>query len=209
MSINSILNYFGLIKTASPLPPVPILSTEDELRWKMGKQIFFFEAEFRNGHLAIENLPVNDGGGAREVAGINMKYDPIEEPILEALVKAGKYDEAENSAISYIIKDTDAAAHWCYAPAIESYFRDIIFNRGTRGCILIAQRALNISQDGQWGAISDKTEKLAEEDLNDFLNRLHQARIDYEHEVVGTRANFDTGLMNRFQKACDFAKTFI
>lgn len=204
----SILQYFGLIKVTAPL--ITVNPNEDAIRWKMGKKIFDFEAEYRSGHLAIETLPANDGGGAREVAGINMKYDSAEESVLEQLVKAGKYDEAENSAIAYILKDTDVAVRWCSAPAIESYLRDCTFNRGPHGCILITQAAMGVAKDGQWGPKSDQAEKESEAaGLSKFLDDLHQARIDYEHEVVGYRGNFDAGLLNRFQNACTFAKSLI
>lgn len=179
-------------------------------RWDMGHQIFLFERELdTRGHLEIENLPANDGGGAREVAGINMRYDGPEEAKLEQMVKAGQYDQAESEATKYIIENTDPVMKWCSHPSIECYLRDIYFNRGGGGCMKILQKAIGVKVDGAFGPISESTEKAAEGDLEAMLDDLYTARVWYEDDVIGIRANLDKGLMNRFAEARDFAKMMI
>jgi lysozyme family protein len=184
--------------------------TDASLRWKMGHQIFLFEREVdRKGNLAIENLPANDGGGAREVAGINMKYDGPEEAKLEQKVRAGDFTEAETEAISYIVHQTDIAHAWCQAAPVEANLRDIVFNRGATGCMRILQKALGVSVDGDFGPITEATEKAAESDVAAFLDDLYSARVWYEHDFIGVRSNLDAGLMNRFAAARDFAKSLL
>lgn len=189
--------------------PPHIESTPDQ-RWLMGHQIYLFERELDSrGHLAIQNLPANDGGGAREVAGINMRYDGPEEQVLEKMVKAGLYDEAEQEATHYILKNTDPVMKWCSHPAIEANLRDIYFNRGGGGCMKILQKALGVTPDGKFGPISESTEKAAESEPSNMLDDIYQARVWYEHNIIGARTNLDNGLMNRFALARDFAKTLL
>jgi hypothetical protein len=219
---NAILDAIGL---RGPVPaPIPVAPKfpgdsddsaggqgDDALsaqRWAMAHQIFDFEAEYRNGHLAIIVDPPNDGG-IKEVAGITLKYDPQEEPKLEAMINAGKYDAAKQEAIGYIERNTDPVEKWCNLPPIEANLRDIYFNRGPGHSMKILQRSLGVTMDGDFGPITEATEKAAESDPSAFLDDLYHARVWYEATIIGTRLNLDKGLQNRFSQARDFAKTFL
>ena len=59
------------------------------------------------GHLAVYNLPAGDGGGKYEVAGINDRYHKAEVDKLVALIRAAKYQEAEDYAVEVIADYTD------------------------------------------------------------------------------------------------------
>jgi lysozyme family protein len=172
-------------------------------------QIFLFERDLdTRGHLEIAIDPPDDGG-IREVAGITLRYDGPEEVKLEAMVNAGEYAQAQSEAVDYIQSETNCVTDWCQHPAIEANLRDIQFNRGSGGCMKILQKSLGVTVDGDFGPITEATEKAAEAEPGAFLDDLYQARVWYEDTVVGVRANLNAGLMNRFAQARDFAKTFI
>jgi hypothetical protein len=172
-------------------------------------QIFLFERELdTRGHLKVAIDPPDDGG-IKEVAGITLRYDGPEEKKLEAMVDAGQYAAAQDEAVAYIEAETNGVKDWCQHPAIEANLRDIQFNRGTTGCLKILQKSLGVTIDANFGPITEATEKAAESEPAAFLDDLYEARVWYEDNVVGVRANLNTGLMNRFAQARDFAKTFI
>jgi uncharacterized protein (TIGR02594 family) len=179
-------------------------------RLRMAKAILDFEARRDSkGNLMVYNLPANDGGGAFEVAGINEKYDREMAYRLRDLVNAGKYQEAELLATNYIASNTDNAAKYTKVPAIESYSRDILFNRGEGGLRKTLQHALSVEVDGQWGPISTSAMTIAEtQDPAHLLANMRDAREWYERNVVGYRANFWQGLTNRWNKSLAVAKTF-
>jgi hypothetical protein len=200
----SFVRAFG---ASAPAPGVP--SSEDG-RLKMAGQIFTYEAEYdSHGNLEIEIEPGDDGGGGREVAGINLKYDGPEETHLEELVKAGNFKQATADAISYIANETDSAERWCGNPAVEFFLRDCIFNRGATGAMKIMQKALNVTVDGDFGPVTQATEKATESDPRPFIEDLYNARVWYEDNVVGERSNMEAGLMNRFSEARDFALSLL
>jgi lysozyme family protein len=178
-------------------------------RQAMGAKIFDYEAEYNSqGDLEVVDDPPDDGG-IREVAGITVKYDGPEEARLEQLVKSGQYAQARTEAINYILNETDVAEKWVHNPGIEFFMRDCVFNRGATGALKILQKALDVKVDGDFGPITEATEKATESDPAGFLSELYSARVWYEEEVVGERDNLQDGLMNRFAEARDFAKTFI
>lgn len=199
----------GGVATQAPVTPAveAVAVPTNDRRTRMGRAILKFEARRDSaGRLAVYSLPANDGGGAYEVAGINVRYHPQQAQLLRSLIQAGRYAEAESSAVEYILKYTDLAATWTTNAGVEFYLRDCIFNRGPRGAALILQRALGVQQDGQIGpATRDALSKVGPEDL---LNKLRKAREDYEREVVGTRANFAAGLTNRWNNALVEARKF-
>jgi hypothetical protein len=97
----------------------------------MAKFILDFEARRDNkGRLAVYRLPAGDGGGDYEVAGINERYHPKEAAELSALIRAGKYHDAEKRAREIMIDHTSAVAAWNKSPAVEFFLRDTAFNRG-------------------------------------------------------------------------------
>jgi hypothetical protein len=163
----------------------------------MAKAIIDWEARRDSaGHLVVYQLPANDGGGTYEVAGINERYDPVALKKIVALLNAKKWQEAEDEAARYIVSNTDAAASWTNAPSVEFYLRDCIFNRGARGAARILQRAVGVTDDGIVGPITKRA--ILNFAPGDLLLKLRAAREDYERNVVGYRANFWAGLVNRW-----------
>lgn len=184
------------------------MSTPEE-RLEMARDIVNFEARRdKAGHLTIYNLPANDGGGRYEVAGINERYDgPAVDKLVEML-NAGKFDDAEAFAEEYIANNTDPAELLTVIPRLESYLRDIVFNRGQRGAVKTLQIALGVAVDGQWGPKSKAAMATAEADPNALLNRLREAREQYERDYVGYRSNFWQGLINRWNGALRVAMSY-
>jgi peptidoglycan hydrolase-like protein with peptidoglycan-binding domain len=183
-----------------------------EQRMKMAKQIVDFEARRdKKGHLQVYKLPRGDGGGAYEVAGINERYNKAVADRLAELIDAGEYDRAEDLAREFVASDTDMVITWSKVPAIESYLRDSVFNRGHAGAAKILQMALGIEPDGVVGPRTRAVLAVAERDPDRLLNDLRAARERYEREVVGrdARSKFWKGLVKRWDNALKFARTFL
>jgi len=175
----------------------------------MAKNIIDFEARRDGkGHLAVYNLPSNDGGGRYEVAGINERYDGPAVRKLVALLGQHRYDEAEEYAQEYIAQNTDSAATLTNIPMIESYLRDCVFNRGGRGTIKILQLALHVGVDGYMGPKTKAAMAEAEKNPKLLLKKLRDAREEYERDYVGYRSNFWHGLVNRWNKAEEVALNY-
>jgi lysozyme family protein len=172
----------------------------------MAKAIVDFEARRVNGKLTVYHPPANDGGGAYEVAGINVRYHPAQAAKLKALIEAGRADEAEIAAADFVLAYTEAAAAWTTDAGVEFYLRDAIFNRGPKGAARILQRALAVKDDGEIGPITRSA--LARTSADQLLTKLRAARESYERDVVGYRANFWSGLVNRWDKALITARAF-
>lgn len=180
-------------------------------RRAMGKAIVRFEARRdERDRIKVYHLPAIDGGGAFEVAGINVRYHRDQAWALRRLVEAGRHAEAEDLACEYIAQYTDRAAAWCSNAGVEFYLRDCVFNRGPTGAARILQRALRVHVDGLIGsqtlaavAAAEAAGPLA------LLLKLREAREAYEREVVGIRPKFKRGLENRWNKALEVAKTFL
>ena len=190
-------------------PVVPVAETVRAAnRLKMAKDIIDFEARRdAHGHLKVYTLPSNDGGGRYEVAGINEKYDGPMVRELVALIDADKFDEAEQKAVRYIASNTDPAMAWTSNPAVESYLRDCIFNRGVRGATRILQRAVGVEDDGYIGPLTRAA--VAKVPPAQLLLKLRMAREEYEREVVGYRGNLWTGLTNRWNGALKTAQSYL
>jgi hypothetical protein len=186
------------------------MSTSEERR-RMAAAIVNFEARRdAKGHLMVYKLPEGDGGGAYEVAGINEKYNKATADALVALIEKGSFDEAETVAAEFIAKDTDVAASWTRVPALESYLRDCVFNRGVKGGACILQRALGVADDGDIGQDSRTAMTAAEADAAGLLQKLRAAREQYERDVArrDETSKFWKGLVNRWNGAMAVAKTF-
>ena len=107
-------------------------------RKRMAMAILGFEARRdAEGHLAVYNLPADDGGGKYEVAGINDRYHKTEVDKLIGLIRAAKYQEAEDYAVEVIVDYTDLVAEWTNDAGVEFYLRDCTFNRGPTGAARI------------------------------------------------------------------------
>ncbi len=176
----------------------------------MAGAIVDFEARRdKEGRIAIYKLPPGDGGGSYEVAGINDKYHPEECAELMALINSGQHAKAEALAGDYIASYTDVVASWCAVPAIESYLRDTCFNRGPNGAARILQMALGVKEDGLIGAITRTAAEAASGNPHGFLNRLRASRESYERRKRDETSPFWKGLVNRWNKALEFAKRFL
>ena len=184
------------------------MSTAEERR-QMAAAIVDFEARRdARGHLNVYRLPPADGGGRYEVAGINEKYNKETADVLVTLIERERFDEAEALAADFIAEETDRAQSWTAVPAVEFYLRDSVFNRGGRGGARILQRALGIEDDGVIGSKTRAAMEQAESNGEALLRQLRAAREKYEKEVVGTRPEFQRGLINRWNKALEVAKRF-
>lgn len=185
------------------------MSTTPEERLEMARDIINFEARRdKAGHLSVYHLPSNDGGGRYEVAGINERYDGPAVRKLVELLQDGHYSEAESYAEEYIAENTDPAALLTHIPCLESYLRDIVFNRGQRGCVETLQIALGVAVDGKWGPQSKAAMADAAAHPLVLLDKLRLAREYYERHYVGYRANFWRGLVNRWNSALRVARSY-
>lgn len=197
-----------LRSTMPQAPPagVPPRGITADMRRRMAKAIVDFEGRRINGQLAIYQLPANDGGGSYEIAGINVRYHPVEAAKLKALIEAGRHDQAEAAVIEYLLDYTKPAAGWTTDAGVEFYLRDCVFNRGPKGAARILQRALGVEDDGEIGpATRDALSRVGADRL---LTALRVARENYERNVVGYRTNFWRGLVNRWDKALAAARAF-
>jgi hypothetical protein len=183
--------------------------TTPEQRQQMAAAIVDLEARRdAAGHLMVYHMPTGDGGGAYEVAGINARYNRSTAKTLAGLIAQQRFEEAERLATDFIARNTDCAASWTDVPAIESYLRDCVFNRGATGAALILQRALGEDTDGRVGPDTRAAAKAA--DPADLLARLRQARERYERDVVhrDEQSKFWKGLVARWDKAIMIAERF-
>lgn len=137
-----------------------------------------------------------------------------------------QYDQVEQEAQEYYLENTDVvAAQWLWiselarpaaraaGEAIEAYLRDTAFNRGIRGAAKILQRALGVTADGSIGPITRAAlAKAAVHDPAGLLLALRAQTEAYERAIappVGVRAKFWKGLVNRWDKRLDFARSFL
>lgn len=181
-------------------------TTPNDLGTQIAKQIVDWEARRdANGNIEIYDLPGNDGGGRFEVAGINEKYDG---PIAIKLAAMAPQDR-EAAAVDYIKRQTDAVAQWSDNPGVQAFLRDTMFNRGQGGAARILQSALGVSVDGQVGPKTMAALQDQQQDPAALLQRLRQAREDYEYKHVGYRANLDAGLRNRWNNALAYSQSLL
>ena len=197
-----------LLSTVPQAPPAvaPLRGITADMRRRMAKTIVDFEARRVNGKLAIYHLPANDGGGTYEIAGINVRYNPAQAAKLKVLIEAGQHDQAEAAVVEYLLDYTKLAAGWTTDAGVEFYLRDCVFNRGPKGAARILQRALGVDDDGEIGPTT--RDALSRAGVDRLLTALRAAREGYEREVVGYRANFWRGLVNRWEKALAAARVF-
>ncbi len=172
-----------------------------ELRQQMATYILQDEArrDFY-GHLEIYDLPVGDGGGSQEVAGINDRYHHAEFKHLSALVRSKRWQEAEAYARNVILTHTGAVTLWSSTldPGVEYVLRDCIFNRGPTGAVRILQIALRVGIDGKMGPLTRGALAIAEP--GELISELCKAREVYERRYAhrDERSKFWRGLVNRW-----------
>ena len=185
--------------------------TTPEQRRRMAAAIVNFEARRdRAGRLVVYKLPEGDGGGRYEVAGINEHYNKDTADVLVSLIEQRRFDEAEALAADFIAQDTDRVSSWTSVPGLEFYLRDSVFNRGGGGGARILQRALGVTDDGAVGSQTRAAVAAAESNPLALLQRLRAAREQYERDVAhrDETSKFWKGLVNRWNKAIDVAKSF-
>jgi murein L,D-transpeptidase YcbB/YkuD len=152
------------------------------------------------GHLKVYHLPVGDGGGEREVAGINDRYHPEVLDRIEHLLAEQKYAEAEDAAAEHIRDYTDPVAMLSEVPAVQFALRDMAFNRGPTGAVKILQDALGLPSDGIAGAKTTAALRAAESEPSRLLQELRAARERYERRTRDESSKFWRGLANRWDR---------
>lgn len=153
-----------------------------------------------HGHLKVYRLPAGDGGGDREVAGINDRYHPEVLNRIERLLNDGKYAEAENAAAEHIMRYTDPVALLSQVPAIQFALRDMAFNRGPTGAVRILQDGLGLAADGIVGPKTREALRIAEDDPARLLGDLRASRERYERRTRDESSPFWKGLSNRWDR---------
>lgn len=152
------------------------------------------------GHLKVYQLPAGDGGGEREVAGINDRYHPEVLDRIERLLSEGKYDEAEDTAAEHIMRYTDPVAMLSDVPAVQFALRDMAFNRGPTGAVKILQDSLCLPADGIAGPKTKEALQVAEKKPEQLLHDLRVARERYERRTRDESSPFWRGLANRWDR---------
>lgn len=184
-----------------------------EQKLEMARFILSVEARRgRDGNLRVYKLPAADGGGTYEVAGINDRYHPQAASFIKRLLEEKRFKAAEEYIVDYLLHYTDIVSKWTQHAAIEAFLRDSVFNRGPNGALRILQLAIGVTDDGNFGPKTRAALSEALKNPSTLLKALRRAREAYERKVappVGARAKFWQGLVNRWNKAYDFAQRYI
>jgi lysozyme family protein len=200
------------------------MTETEERRHAMGKAIVEFEGRYSAGKLQCYRLPVGDGGGAYEIAGINDRYHPTKAGQLKSLIDSGQHEKAEAEAAAYITEYTKGVLKFFPSqeaaednPAIEFVLRDTAFNRGAKGAAAVLQIALGMQHiDGIVGSATHRefAKQLADPGPAALLLTLTQARETYERTSYNWKAGkrdeaskFWKGLSSRWAKAHTVAST--
>jgi hypothetical protein len=207
-----------------------------EKRQAMGKAIVEFEGRYvdssgrvckptdSDARLSWYKLPVGDGGGEYEVAGINQKYHPEKAAQLKRLIDNGQHEQAEAEAAAYIEEYTRGVLRFFPSPQaaeanphIEFVLRDTAFNRGAKGAATVLQIALEVMPiDGVVGPMTHRefARQLEFPGPAEVLKKLTKAREQYERNVYAWKtqsrdesSKFWKGLSNRWAKAHEVATT--
>jgi len=168
---------------------------------KQARRIVDYEARRdAHGHLRVYNLPLGDGGGEREVAGINDRYHPEVLDRIEKLIGEGKHEEAEDAAAQHIMLYTDPVAMLSEVPAVQFALRDMAFNRGPTGAVKILQDGLGLPVDGVAGPKTKEVLREAESNPEQLLLDLRASRERYERRTRDESSPFWKGLSNRWER---------
>lgn len=206
-SVQSVMSGRAAPRGDDPPPAVVSAAPTNDQRTRMGRVILGYEARVdRAGNLMVYQLPASDEGGSYEVGGINVRFNPVEAAHLRELVQAGRHQEAKSYATEFILRNTAKAATWTTQPGVEFLLRSAIFNRGQIGAAKILQIALGVDPDGDVGPETRKA--LAAIGPSALLTKLRAAREYYELHFVGYRAEFWSGLKNRWDKELADARKF-
>lgn len=152
------------------------------------------------GHLKVYHLPSGDGGGEREVAGINDRYHPEILDQIERLLAEEKYAEAEDLVAEHIRHYTDPVAMLSGVPSVQFALRDAAFNRGPTGAVKILQDALGLPADGIAGPNTKAALREAEKDPAALITKIRQSRECYERRKRDESSPLWKGLANRWDR---------
>lgn len=165
---------------------------------------FIFNSEKQvdaNGNLKVYYLHADDGGGAFEIAGINVEYHRDEANALKTLVEQGQYQQAEARAKAYIGQYTNTVTSISNGnPGIDYALRDACFNRGLGGASWMAKYVVGLPTS-QRQATAEQRKVILEAQQKDpigFLNKFRAASEVYEKDVVGYRERYWKGLSKRW-----------
>lgn len=184
-------------------PPVVVPGITDAVRRSMAKKIIGYEAKRDlNGNLDVHS----PGDGSHEIAGISSTSNLSTYQNLLALLRSGKYTEAEREAEKFVIEYTRAGAEWATDAGVEFYLRDCIFNRGPKAGAIILQKALGVIEDGEVGPTTRAARDQVAPDV--LLTRLRTAREQYEIDKYGRRERYWVGLVRRWDRALTDAHAF-
>lgn len=213
-------------------PPEAIQRTPADVRQRMGLATTKSEQRVdAQGRLIVYALPAGDGGGAYEVAGINVRWHPAAAAELKRMIESGVPDAEVRAYVgNYLGAYTDVADQWTVSWGIESYLRDCVFHRGPTGAAIIMQLALkalgedlgktgNLGDgvDGKVGTLTADAVRRQERDPLRFLEALRAAREVYErfgYQYIDggphrdESSEFWRGLINRFNNALTVARRF-
>jgi len=185
----------SLYPITNPLFPISMTPHEQ------ARRIVDYEARRdAAGHLKVYHLPSGDGGGEREVAGINDRYHPEALDAIEKLIAEGKYEEAEDATADHIRRYTDPVAMLSVLPAVQFALRDAAFNRGPTGAVKILQDALGLPADGIVGPKTKEALHVAEKNPGKLLEDLRASRESYERRTRDESSKFWNGLANRWDR---------
>lgn len=195
-----------------PQQPRPRPDVSPPISGRIGLAIVDLEARRdANGNLKVYKLPANDGGGAFEIAGINSKYHPEALSQIMALPPEQRDKAAGDYIEDYTRRMTGIELSSALRDGTEFFVLDTTFNRGGGGSAWIVQTALralghSVIRDRQWGPKTRAALQVADQkQSSQIVRRLREAREQYERDVVGYRANFWRGLVNRWDKAAKIA----
>lgn len=186
------------VKVPADAPKRPVTAAQ---RDKMAEAIMKSEARLDSkGNLMVYHPPAGDGGGAYEVAGITVNHHPEMAAKLKGLVEAGKQVEAKKVLKDYYLDYTKDAAQWTDDAGVEYQLRDSALHRGPTGAAKILQMALNVTPvDGKVGPQTRAA--MLKYTPKELVQRIRDAREEYEREVIGYRPQFWAGFINRWNKS--------
>lgn len=166
----------------------------------------------KDGNIKLYTLPKADGGGKYEYAGINSRYHPAALNKILPMINAGRHEQAEAFAVSYIQDYVSGVEAYSPVAAIDAFLCDSAFNRGPGGATKVLQIALGVLADGGYGPVTAAALRKAERHPEQLINKLRDAREVYERKIappVGERAKFWNGLVNRWNNAEAYALSWL
>lgn len=178
----------------------PLQNTEHTL----GATILNWEARRdKEGNLKVYNLRPGDGGGKKEVAGINDRFHAPALKRLESMLGSGQFEAAESFAANYLEEygTSTPMAGAVSNPGLLLAVADATVNRGPTGATRIVQHALGVPVDGVAGPKTLSALKEAESNPEQFLSNFEKSREWYERKYANRAPGnqFWDGLVNRWK----------